>query len=400
MKELRQRRDSRRFAKAAAVCAACVMFLVMSITGFAAKTGNVRVNDVNVRSEASAESNRVCKLPINTTVTIVDEATGNDGNVWYSVTFTLDGAEKAGWIRSDMLNVTESEGTEGEISTGGSGNAYTILEPIEPYEVSDALTQTTISVGEESVTAWQVSTEATGGQELYLVYAEKADGSNGWFYYDPAEETFQRDLGQFAGSGEEEPEGLIEALQKELTELKESSAKKLNMRLYLIVGLAVLCVILLVLAIVFGLKYRDAAYEYYEDDEEDGDEDAYDEDDDEEEEEDAYEEKPVKRRGLFRRRVEEEEEEEDDFESFFAAAKEKQEETEADDFEAEETEEETEELPEIDMSAILEIEEEAKKEQDEAAAVEEAQAEPVSESEEDGLDDFDIEILDWEDLGL
>lgn len=377
MKELRQKRNSRRLCKWAALCAACMLFLAMGLTGWAARTGNVRVNDVNVRSEASAESNRVCQLPINTTVNIVEETTDSDGKVWYSVTFTLDGAEKAGWIRSDMLNVSEDAGSEGEVSAGTAAE-YTIQEPVESYNASDALTQTTLSVGESSFTAWQVNPELTGGQELYVVAAARADGSIGWFYYDPVDETFQKDMGQFAGSSEEEPEGLIEALQSELTGLKESSAKQLSMRMYIIIGLAVLCVILLVLVIVFGLKYRNAAYEYYDDDEDDDEDDDYDEDGDDEEE--------------------------DDFDDFFAAAKKKQADEDGydkndydieDEAEEESDFEETDELPEIDMSAVLEIEEEAKKETEE-----EPENVPVSEAEEDGLDDFDIEILDWEDLGL
>lgn len=397
MKEQRQKKNRLRFGTVAALCAACMLFLTMGMTGWAARTGNVRVDNVNIRSDASTESNRVCKLPINTTVNIIEEVTGSDGNVWYSITFTLDGAEKAGWIRSDMLTVSETEEPEGEISTGGSTSAYTIQEPIESYQGSDALTQTTVTVGDQSYTAWQVNAELTGGQELYLVAAAKGDGSIGWFYYDPAEETFQRDLGQFAAGGEEEPEGLIEALQEELSTLKESSGKQLRTRLYVIIALAALCVILLVIAIIFILKYRNTEYEYY-DEEPDGESEEDDEDDEDEE--------PVrKKRGLFRRREEEEEADDDeDFADFFAAAREKQSQ------EADAVEEKaippsgkkvfaTEELPEIDMSAILAVEKEAGKVQQEMQEPVKTET-PKTEEESDHLDDFDIEIIDWQDLGL
>lgn len=377
MKELRQKKSKRNACRWMALCAVCMLFWAAGISVWAARTGNVRVNDVNVRTEAGSESNRVCKLPINTTVQIIDQTEGSDGKVWYSVSFTLDGAEKAGWIRSDMLTVSEEEtpeASEGETSAGGSIEGYTIQEPEEAYEASDALTQTSIFVGEESFTAWQVDTERTGGRELYLVYAAKSDGDSGWFYYDPSEETFQREMGQFSGSGEEEPEGLIQALQKELTELKETSAMQLQIRLYIIIGLGALSVILLVLALIFGLKYRNAAYEYYDEDE-DGDEPEEDEED----------------RG------------EDDFDDFYEAARRRQQIKEEDlaDMKEEEPEEEAgeasmDELPEIDMSAVLEIEEEQKEEQQEEQAVEQEESSDA----EDETDDFDIEILDWEDLGL
>lgn len=370
MKELRQKKSNRSICRWMAVCAVCMLFWAAGISTWAARTGNVRVNDVNVRSEASAESNRVCKLPINTTVNIMDQAEGSDGKLWYSVTFTLDGADKAGWIRSDMLTVSEDEspeeGTEGAGSSVGQVGSYTIREPEETYAASDALTQSSVFAGEESFTAWQVDTGLTGGRELYLVYATKTDGEGGWFYYDPEEGTFQRDMGQFSGSSDEEPEGLIQALQKELTDLKESSAKQLNMRLYIIIGLAALCVILLILVIVFGVKYRNAAYEYY-DDEDDGSDDM--------------------NNGEYE---DEDEEEDDDFDDFYAAVKKKQKEEDMD---------VAEELPEIDMSAVAEIEEEAKHIQQEGQN-EGQNGKKDSGVDEDGLDDFDIEILDWEDLGL
>ena len=395
MKELRQKKSNRNICRWMTVCAVCMLFWAAGISTWAARTGNVRVNDVNVRSEASAESNRVCKLPVNTTVNVVDQAEGSDGKLWYSVTFTLDGSDKAGWIRSDMLTVSEDEspeeGTEGEGSSAGQVGSYTIQEPEEAYAASDALTQSSVTAGEESCTAWQVDTGLTGGRELYLVYASKADGESGWYYYDPEEGTFQRDMGQFSGSSDEEPEGLIQALQKELTDLKESSAKQLSMRLYIIIGLAVLCVILLILVIVFGVKYRNAAYEYYDDEE----------DDSEEPDDGEY---------------EEEDDEDDDFDDFYAAVRKKQEEgkheastfagheedidEEPEEELAEDTDAEEEEaLPEIDMSAVVEIEEEAKHVQQEGKNKGQNGKED-SGTDEDGLDDFDIEILDWEDLGL
>ena len=266
MKELHGRKTWKGLYRGAALGAACLFFWLAGITGLAAQTGTVRIDNVNVRKDASAESDRVCQLPINTTVTILDAAQGGDGNTWYSVSFTYEGAETTGWIRSDMLTVSESEesGEEGgEPQGGASVGGYTIWEPEEAYAASDALEQTGIQVGEQSFTAWQVRAERTGGAELYLVYASKEDGSTGWFYYDPQEGTFQRDLGQFSGgSGDSEPEGLIEALESELTELTETNEKKLSQRLYIIIGLGVLCAILLILVIIFAVKYRNSEYEY------------------------------------------------------------------------------------------------------------------------------------------
>lgn len=338
------------FHKWATLTAACLLFFVFGITGRAARTGTVRINDVNVRSEASTDSNRVCKLPINTTVDVVDQKDDSDGKTWYSVSFTLDGADKAGWIRSDMLTVSEEEA------------------PAEEPDVQEPDVQ----------------------EPAY---------SEGWYYYNPETGSFEPDDGQH--DSQEEPAGLIEALQKELGDLKESSQKQLSMRLYIIIGLGALSAILLILTIVFAVKGK-GSYEY---EDEGDDEDEYDED--EEDEEDDEEEAPRRKKGLFGRRKRDEEEEsdeEDDFDDFFAAAKKKQsritedaffeddEEELDDDFEEVVEKRETADLPEIDMSAVLAVEHEAA----ESEAVEE-EAEPEDASEDD---DFEIEILDLDDLGL
>jgi len=235
MKKMLQKRRNRSFCRLAAGCAAGIMLMVYGITGLAAQKGSNHVDNVNVRTQASAESDRVCKLPQNTELTIVDQADGTDGMVWYSVTFTLNGQEMSGWIRSDMVTVTETEeppegespeegGTEGGGMPASAGG-YTIQEPVEAYPASDALSQTGIEAGGQNYTAWVVDAGLTGGRELYLVWAVDSGGSQGWFYYDPQDGTFQREMGQFSGSGSGEPGGMIESLQKELESTKEANAE-------------------------------------------------------------------------------------------------------------------------------------------------------------------------------
>lgn len=409
MKKLLQKRRSYRFTRWAAVCAASAMLMLYGITGRAAQTGTVNNDNVNVRTQASAESDRVCKLSKDTELAIVDQTTGSDGKVWYSVTFTFEGEEKSGWIRSDMVTVSETEEPEG--GEGGSASpagGYSIQEPAETYPASDILSQTGLQVGEDIFTAWVVDAGVTGGRELYLVWASDVGGNQGWFYYDPQDRTFQREMGQFSGGGAGEPEGMIQSLQEELGRLKEESAASLSKRLYMIIGLSVLSVILLIIVIVLAVKLRGTEYEYYDDEEDD--------DEDEEDYED-YQEPKKKRGGLFHRRVQEEEDDEEgeksDFDDLLIAVKKKwaeEEEQEAygknygeDENDFEESEEESEEeyldeeeLPEIDMSAVLEIEEEAVKEKKAKSKVEE----PIPLDEEEDMDDFDIEILDLDDLDL
>ena len=341
----------KRYTGVLAALAAGILIFTSGITGEAARTGTITTDGSRVRATADAEGQKVCSLPLDTIVDITDE-TQSGGKTWYQISFTLDGAQKTGWIRSDLLSVTEiedpqeeqpteeeSEPEEGEgEETGSAGvGAYTILEPEAGYEGADSLDKTTVTVGDQSYTAYQSALS----DQLYLVWAAKEDGSTGWYWYDPSEDTLQQDLGQFGQSG------LINSLQNELTTLKTTTAKSLSQRLYIMIGLGVLSVILLVLTIVFAVKSRNADYEY-EDEEDYSGESAYDED--------VYDMAAC------------EEEEKPDLSL-------------------------TANLPEIDISALEEEPEEKTSEPVE-------KSEPETEPETDEEDGLDIEILDLDDLNL
>ncbi len=387
MKKLYQKRKALRCMNWLAVLAMCAVFLASGITGLAARTGKITTDGARVREEADAEARKICSLPADTTVDITDEK-DSGGKTWYQVKFTFEGKETSGWIRSDLLSVTETEepgeaeppeeSEEPQEEEPSASAAFTIQEPPEAYAGAEYLTETYVEADGQNFTAYQ----ADESEGLYLVWASGAGGEAGWYWYDPAEGTFQLDQGQFSS------QGLIKALQKEMATLKESSAKRLSQRLYIIFGLGALSLILLTTVIVLALKLRNAEYEDFDDEDEEDDED-----------EDDYEERKSSGRKLFsRRREDDEDEEADDFDDFLAAVKEKRLEEEEDgeaDFSMSEEEEEkpdlslTANLPEIDMSAIESVEEGA------------AQAQPDdTDGAEDEDDGFDIEILDFDDLNL
>ena len=397
MKRLYRRRGVWKYVGGLALCAACVLFLSAGLKGQAARTGTVAVESARVRQEASTNAGIAGSLSSGDTVTIVDE-TESGGSTWYQVSYTQDGEEVTGWLRSDLLSVSETEEpetTEEPAETEepeAPAAAYTIQEPSEAPS-ADYLIQTSVLVGDASYTAWQADAETA----LYLVWASASDGSSGWYWYDPAQGTFQQDLGQFSS------QGLVAALQRELTTLKDSSADSLSMRLYIIIGLGVLCVILLVLVIVFAVRSRGMGYEY-EDDEDYDEDDSADEDEfDSGDDEDGFEKEKGKKKGFFsRRRAAEEDEERDDFDDFMDAVKKKRsgdtdEEEESLQFEEEEKADLTltANLPQIDMTAVEEVEKEAEAEK---AAEETEKAQKKTEDGDD--EDFDIEILDFDDLDL
>lgn len=366
MKRLYRRRGVWKYVGGLAVCAACVLFLSAGLKGQAARTGTVSVESARVRQEASTSAGIAGSLSSGQTVTIVDE-TESGGSTWYQISYTQDGEEVTGWLRSDLLSVSETEEPEETTEEPGETEepetpaaVYTIQEPSEAPS-AEYLTQTSVQVGDNSYTAWQADTDTA----LYLVWASAPDGSAGWYWYDPNQGTFQQDLGQFSS------QGLVSALQRELTTLKDSSADSLSMRLYIIIGLGVLCVILLILVIVFAVRSRNADYEYDEDEDED----------------DA-----------------EEDEERDDFDDFLDAVKSRRSENGEEETgvpEEEPAEEEkvdltlTANLPQIDMTAVEEVEKEA-----EVEKTAEETLKPQEKTEEEDDEDFDIEILDIDDLDL
>ena len=73
------------------------------------------VNGINVNVRTSPVSgSSICKLNTGHELTIVNEANGSDGYVWYNVDFTYETNSKNGWIRSDY--VRKSTETTAEVT--------------------------------------------------------------------------------------------------------------------------------------------------------------------------------------------------------------------------------------------------------------------------------------------
>ena len=201
----------------------------------------------NVRTKPSKDSAAVTKLNEGTQVIVSGQSNGNDGKTWYFVTFTgADGAEKTGFIRSDLLTLGEMLPPPAEPETPAEPEAP--VEPVTPVN-----------------------------NDYELVYKD-AEGE--WYLLDNTaggEFSYEHKLSQ-----------LLDAVNNQSEEASEDAKTLVKQRIVIVV-LVVLAVALIIAVIIMAVKLRDAYYEDYEDDE-----------DDEEEEEEA----PVRRR----RRAEEEEE--------------------------------------------------------------------------------------------
>lgn len=78
----------------------------------------VRPAVANIRTYASINGDIRSKLPAGTGVTIVSEKTGDDGQKWYKISYTLNGLSMQGYIRGDLLNV-------GSTASGGGSSSGT-----------------------------------------------------------------------------------------------------------------------------------------------------------------------------------------------------------------------------------------------------------------------------------
>lgn len=219
-----------------------------------AQYATVSAASINVRTAPSAHEALVEKLTQGAQVVISGQSAGSDGDgkTWYYVTFTgADGAQKTGYIRSDLLSMGD-------------------MVPV-PEEEQPAPEETPEPEPEEPV-----------NNDYELTYEQSEDGSYVWYLYDHT-----------SGTGQSDKYLLSELMKatKERSEADKADAKNLVRQRIAIVVLIVLLVLLIVAVVIMALKLRDAYYEDYEDD-------------DEEEEEE--EEEPAPRR----RRAQEEEESE------------------------------------------------------------------------------------------
>lgn len=98
----------------------CLLLLIPVCQVRAAGTGTVKNRVVNVRASATTSSSIVCKLSQGAGVTITSETKGSDGRVWYAVSCVSNGANKSGYIRSDLLTVSGSASGSGQSSGSGT----------------------------------------------------------------------------------------------------------------------------------------------------------------------------------------------------------------------------------------------------------------------------------------
>lgn len=234
--------------------------------------------NVRVRSGASTQHSAIASLPNGTGITLIGEANDNAGKKWYQITCDYNGKSVEGYVRSDLVEVSEGSAPEdGEAPTEGSEG-----EENPDGEAPEG------EGGEEPAPEPEPEPEHN---DYEVVYAQNDTGEYEYYLYNNVEGNRQKlnELLSAVGAANENNQ----KLQKSVDNGK-----------IIIIVLAVVIVLLFIAVTVLIFKIRSLSYDYdYEEDEEDEEEDS------EEEEETEEEEVPVRKKR--RKRTEEEDEEEE-----------------------------------------------------------------------------------------
>lgn len=316
-------RTARRISRWISVLCAFVLAMAMGITVWATAEPGTTIyieegrDSVNIRSQASTNSDPVGKLSGGAALTVVSVVSA-DGYNWYQVECVINGETKTGYIREDLVEIPESseptdvetpdEGgesapeepaapEEGGTSDPNTGSAvFGSLTPIdsgtEPSSLPAEFRPLVINSGSGQVPAW-----ADNSNEYYLFYAADASGAEGWYLYDTkTHESIRYKDFMAGGSGSVSSNG------------SEGGVSKTA---FIIV--VVFCVLLVAATAIMGIKLMNG-----------GGSDDYDDYDDDDDYDDEEEEPRRRKSSVFRKfsgdeedDYEDEEDEEDDYEDSY-----------------------------------------------------------------------------------
>lgn len=197
-----------------------------------AQYATVTPESIKVRTAPSTSEAVVDRLTKDAQVIVSGQSDGNDGKLWYYVTFTGTGnAERTGYIRSDLLSLGE-------------------MVPVPEEEMPEPEPQETEPEPEIPVNNdYRLTCEPgpDGSDVWYLIDNTNADGSN---------------------TSKKYPVGQLMEVTRARSESDAAKDKTLVRQRVAIIILIVLLVISIALIVIMALKLRDVYYEEYEDEDE------------------------------------------------------------------------------------------------------------------------------------
>lgn len=286
-----------RISRWISVLCAFVLAMAMGITVWATAEPGTTIyiaegkNDVNIRSQASTNSDPVGKLSSGAALTVISVVSA-DGHNWYQVECVINGETKTGYIRDDLVEIPEGGGEPAETEApegdgeGSPENPAPAPEGDATPSSSSGLDLSPMDSGTDPgslPTGFRPLTMESNGiqfpawsddsNEYYIFCATAPNGTTGWFLLDNVSGTYIR-YNNIFGS----PEVSV-----------SSNGEGVSKTAFIIV--IVFCVVLVAATAVMGIKLMNGGGS--------DDYDDYDDDDDYDDEED---EGPRKRRSsVFRK---------------------------------------------------------------------------------------------------
>ncbi len=190
---------------------------------------SVTGDTVRVRADASTNASIVTTVQKSTAITVNGQADGEDGKVWYRVSFIVDGKDVSGFIRSDFVQL--------------SGDVVVIDESTpaeEPQQEPEAPVE-------------EPALEETVNNDFDLKYETNEEGINDWYLYNNTGEVPVRNkLSEIL----EAADGNGDAIEVAAAQLKKQKM--------VIIILAIVLVFLALAVTLLLFKVRDMYYDDFD----------------------------------------------------------------------------------------------------------------------------------------
>ncbi|MCC8029378.1 MAG: SH3 domain-containing protein [Lachnospiraceae bacterium] len=156
-----------------AVCLTAGIAGAFTVTAWALPaSGTAIIDSIRVR-ESAVTGDAVDSLSAGQEVEIEDETAGSDGMTWYQISYEVNGVERTGWVRSDLLETSDDEAETSAAEDTESGEdsdiSYVPVSSIPDDVIPDGFEETTITYG-----GGEISALYSESRDLYLVYAVNA----------------------------------------------------------------------------------------------------------------------------------------------------------------------------------------------------------------------------------
>ncbi|MCI8746141.1 MAG: SH3 domain-containing protein [Lachnospiraceae bacterium] len=150
-------------------------------------TRYINTDSARIRTYASPNADIRSGLPRGTQVTLISSKTGDDGSVWYKISYTENGSRLTGYVRSDLLSSDKPGSDSSGGSSGGAANTPATVKPavanIRTYASTSGDIRSKLPAG-TSVTILSETTGSDGRKWYQISYTYNGSALKGYIRSD------------------------------------------------------------------------------------------------------------------------------------------------------------------------------------------------------------------------